>query len=78
VKNPPAMQETPVRLLDLKIHWRRGQLLTPVFLPGEFHGCIVHGVTKFGHDCVTSTLMRYHITPVRMAIIKKTTDKKFW
>ena len=22
-----------------KIPWRRAQLLTPVFLPGEFHGC---------------------------------------
>ena len=28
-KNPAAMQETP---------WRREGLLTPVFLPGEFHG----------------------------------------
>ena len=37
VKNPPAMQETPVQFLGLnpwvvKIHWRRGRLLTPVFL----------------------------------------------
>ena len=35
-----------------KIPWRRNQLPTPIFLPGEFHGwrslagCIVHGVTK--------------------------------
>ena len=26
----------------------------------------------------TKTVMRYHLTPVRMAIIKKTRDKKFW
>ena len=31
VKNPPAMQETRVG----KIPWRRAQLPTPVFLPGE-------------------------------------------
>ena len=28
VKNPPAMQETPVK----KIHWRRDRIPTPVFL----------------------------------------------
>ena len=32
VKNPPAMQETLVRFLDWKIHWRRDRLPTPVFL----------------------------------------------
>ena len=35
VKNPPAMQETLVRFLDWKIHWRRDRLPTPVFL--SFH-----------------------------------------
>ena len=34
VKNPPAMPETWVR----KVPWRREQLPTPVFWPGEFHG----------------------------------------
>ena len=44
VKNPPAMPETWVRSLGSiprwvgKIPWRREKLLTPVFLPGEFHG----------------------------------------
>ena len=33
VKNLPAMQETWVG----KISWRREQLPTPVFWPGEFH-----------------------------------------
>ena len=32
VKNPPAMQETLVRLLLGEIHWRRDRLPTPVFL----------------------------------------------
>ena len=32
VKNPPAMQETLVRLPVMKIPWRRDRLPTPVFL----------------------------------------------
>ena len=32
VKNPPAMQETPVDSWVGKIHWRRDRLPTPVFL----------------------------------------------
>ena len=39
VNNPPATQGRP--RFDPwvgKIPWRRKQLLTPVFLPGEFHG----------------------------------------
>ena len=38
VKNLPAVQKTQVQPLDQKIPWRRQWLLTPVFLPGEFHG----------------------------------------
>ena len=32
VKNPPAMQETPVQFLDREDPWRRDRLSTPVFL----------------------------------------------
>ena len=32
VKNPPAMQETPVCFLGQEICWRRDKLPTPVFL----------------------------------------------
>ena len=32
VKNLPAMQETLVRFLGRKIHWRRDRLPTPGFL----------------------------------------------
>ena len=42
VKNPPAMQETWVG----RFPWRRERLPTPVFRPGEFHGHILHGVSK--------------------------------
>ena len=40
VKNPPAMQETPVQFLGQKIHCRRDRLPTPVFLgfPGGSAG----------------------------------------
>ena len=37
VKNPPAMQETPVQFLDWEDPWRAWQT-TLVFLPGESHG----------------------------------------
>ena len=37
VKNPLAMRETCDPWVR-KIPWRREQLPTPVFLPGEFHG----------------------------------------
>ena len=38
VKNLPAVQETRLPFPSRKIPWRREWLLTPVFLPGEFHG----------------------------------------
>ena len=38
VKNPPAIQETPVQFLGWKDPWKREQLPTPVLWPGEFHG----------------------------------------
>ena len=55
VKNLPAMQETWFDLWVGKTLWRRKQLPTPVFWPGEFHGqrslagawqFIVHAVAK--------------------------------
>ena len=36
VKNPPAMQETPVRSLGWEDPLEREKLLPPVFQPGEF------------------------------------------
>ena len=38
VKNLPAMQKTWIWSLSRKSPWRRKELPTPVFLPGEFHG----------------------------------------
>ena len=38
VKNPPVIWETLVHPWLRKIPWRREQLPTPVFWPGEFHG----------------------------------------
>ena len=37
VKNLPAVWETEFDPWVGKIPWRREQLPTPVFLPGEFH-----------------------------------------
>ena len=38
VKNPPAMQETPVWSLGREDPWKGAQQPTPGFLPGESHG----------------------------------------
>ena len=38
VNKPPANWETWLQPLVVKIPWRRDQLPTPAFWPGEFHG----------------------------------------
>ena len=38
IKNLPAMQEMSVQFLGQEDSLKEGWLLTPVFLPGEFHG----------------------------------------
>ena len=38
VKNLPIMWETWVQSLDWKDPLEKGMTMTPVFLPGEFHG----------------------------------------
>ena len=43
VKNPLAKQETPVQFLGWGDPLEKG---TPVFWPGKFMDCIVHGVAK--------------------------------
>ena len=50
VTNLPAMQETQVWSLQKEDLWRREWLLTPVFLPGEFHGQrTLAGYSPWGH-----------------------------
>ena len=46
VKNPPAMWETCVLLLGWEDPLEKRKATAPVFWPGEFQDCIVHGVTK--------------------------------
>ena len=41
--------------LVMKIPWRRGRLLTPVFWPGEFHGLYSPWGHRVRHDLVTFT-----------------------
>ena len=57
VKNPPAMQETPVWFLVRKIPWRRDRLPIPVFWPGEFHGLY----SPWGHKESNMTEWLSHI-----------------
>ena len=50
VKNLPEMQETQVQSLDQEDSLEKGMLLTPVFLPGEFHGWrTLVGYSPWGH-----------------------------
>ena len=46
VKNPPASKRPGFNPWVGKIPWRREQLPTPVFWPGEFHDCTFHGVAR--------------------------------
>ena len=63
VKNPPAMQETPVRFLGQEDLLEK-ELPTPVFWPGEFQDCIVHGVTKS-----RTQLSNFHLLPWSQAAL---------
>ena len=38
VKNLPAMQGTSVQSLGWEVPLEKGLAITPLFLPGEFHG----------------------------------------
>ena len=61
VKNLPAMWEDLGSIPELgRFPWRKEQLPTPVFLPGEFHGQrSLAGYSllgrRVGHDQVTFT-----------------------
>ena len=59
VKNPPAMWDTWVWSLDQEDPLVREWLLTPVFLPGEFHGQRLQstGSQRVGHNWVTFTFI---------------------
>ena len=60
VKNLPVIWETWVG----KIPWRREQLLTPVFWPGEFHGLYSpwgHKESDMTERLLTFTYISNHI-----------------
>ena len=57
------------RRLRLKLHKRRSLFQKSV---NQRHGCMLKGVRKI------KTTIKYHLTLVIMAIIKKSTNNKFW
>ena len=59
VKSLPAMGETRVRSLGWEDPLGRGKAIHPVFWPGEFHDCLVHGVEKS-----LTRLSNFHFTMV--------------
>ena len=63
VKNPPAMQVTPVLFLGWEDLLEKGRLPTPGFWPREFHGQEPGGLQsmrlqRVGHDSVTFTFKK--------------------
>ena len=75
VKNLPATQESQIQSLVGKIPWRREWLLTPMFLPGEFHGPrSLEGCRPWGHKESDTTerlilsLYTFHFTLSRAPI----------
>ena len=65
VKNPPAVQESPVQFLDGKIPWRRERL--PIRYSGLENSLdyIVHGVTKS-----QTRLSNYHFNSLLSCVTK--------
>ena len=59
IKNLPAMWETRVQSLVGKIPWRRQWLLTPVFLPGEFHRQRSFSSVQFSCSVVSDSLQSH-------------------
>ena len=67
VKNPPAMQETPIDSWVGKIHWRRDRLPTAVFL-GFPHGWAVKNLPAVRKTWVQS-LCRNPVSLVCMPVL---------
>ena len=55
-----------------KIPWRRERLLTPVFLPGEFHGQFMES-QRVRHNWVTNTSLSFSYTIEYYSALKRTT-----
>ena len=81
VKNLPAMQETGFDPWISKIPWRREWQLTPVFLPGEFHGQksrVSFGPWSHkGSDKRTNTILHYDAIVLGLGIYPKKLNEKY-
>ena len=80
VNNLPAVQETRVRSLGREDPWRREWLLTPVFLPGEFHGQrSLAGYRPWGcKESDTTEQLSLHFTSWRKELCMLTKKTQFW
>ena len=59
VKNPPAMQETPVQFLGWEDPWRKERLPIPALWPRESHGLYSpRGHRVVGHERVALSLVK--------------------
>ena len=56
VKNPPAMQETPVQFLSREDPLQRERLPIPVFWPGEF--LRLHGKVGYNFCCIQKSVAK--------------------
>ena len=83
VKNPPAHARDVRNAASIpgsgKIPWRRAQQLTPVFLPGEFHGQrSLAGCSPWGHKESDTTEATWYIVRFnRQEMILPNSSKHF-
>ena len=78
VKNPPAMQKTPVQFLGWEGTLERHRLPTPVFWPGESHGLFRPWCCRVGHDWATFTSLPHSGCSQRLLLLLRATWCSCW
>ena len=82
VKNPPAMQETPVQFLSWEGPWRRDRLPTPVFLDLPGGSDSKESTCNVGDLGLIPGLGRFpgggHGNPLQCSCLENPMDRESW